>query len=211
VSRPGALEPFSGEWHKGHVDDEKLVLALRAGDPAALRELLGANGDRLVRSAFLLCGSEAEAQDLAQETLLQALQSVHRFRARSAVYTWLHGILLNLSRHYHRDRQRLVYDDELVGQTRVAAEEEQSPSPMDVATSRSALAQALAQLSCPHREVLILRFYENMKLHEIARHLGISKGTVKSRLHYAIGRMQQLLPREMNLFGARGTEETERT
>jgi RNA polymerase sigma-70 factor (ECF subfamily) len=193
------------------VDEQKLVLALRDGDPAALRELLSANGDRLLRSAFWLCGSEAEAQDLAQETFLQALQSLHRFRAQSGVYTWLHGILLNLSRHYHRDRQRIVYDDELVGHAAALAEEEESPSPIDVAMTRSALAQALGQLSGPHREVLILRFYENMKLREIARHLGISKGTVKSRLHYAIGQMQQLLPREMNLFGARGTEKTERT
>lgn len=66
----------------------------------------------------------------------------------------------------------MVRDDELLGQTTAGAEEEQSPSPRDVAMSRSALAQALDQLSGPHREVLILRFYENMKLHEIARHLG---------------------------------------
>ena len=59
--------------------------------------------------------------------------------------------------------------------------------------------------STPYTE--ILRYYENMKIHEIARHLGISKGTVKSRLHYAIGQMHKLLPDELNLFGACGTEE----
>jgi RNA polymerase sigma-70 factor (ECF subfamily) len=70
-----------------------------------------------------------------------------------------------------------------------------------------ALAEALSGLSGPHREVLILRFYEDMKIHEIAAHLGISKGTVKSRLHYAIAEMQRRLPDELNLFGACGTEE----
>ena len=54
---------------------------------------------------------------------------------------------------------------------------------------------------------LILRFYENMKIHEIAAHLGLSKGTVKSRLHYAIAEMQRQLPGELNLFGVCGTEE----
>jgi DNA-directed RNA polymerase specialized sigma24 family protein len=44
-----------------------------------------------------------------------------------------------------------------------------------------------------------------MKLNEIATHLGISEGTVKSRLHHAIAQMQKLLPGEMNLFGAHGT------
>ena len=52
-----------------------------------------------------------------------------------------------------------------------------------------------------------MRFYEDMKIHEIAAHLGISKGTVKSRLHYAIAEMQRQLPGELNLFGACGTEE----
>jgi RNA polymerase sigma-70 factor, ECF subfamily len=73
--------------------------------------------------------------------------------------------------------------------------------------STSALADALDSLSSLHREVLILRFYEDMKIHEIAAHLGISNGTVKSRLHYAIAEMQRRLPRELNLFGACGTEE----
>jgi RNA polymerase sigma-70 factor (ECF subfamily) len=71
----------------------------------------------------------------------------------------------------------------------------------------SALADALDVLSGPHREVLILRFYEDMKIHEIAAHLGISSGTVKSRLHYAIAEMQRRLPSELNLFGPCGTEE----
>jgi DNA-directed RNA polymerase specialized sigma24 family protein len=46
-----------------------------------------------------------------------------------------------------------------------------------------------------------------MKIHEIAAHLGISKGTVKSRLHYAIAELQRRMPQEMNLFGTRGTQE----
>jgi len=69
------------------------------------------------------------------------------------------------------------------------------------------LQRALGQLSDSHREVLVLRYYEHMKMDEIARNLGVSKGTVKSRLHYAIREMQKLLPAEMNLFGAGGTKE----
>ena len=67
--------------------------------------------------------------------------------------------------------------------------------------------EALRRLSGAHREVIILRYYENMKIHDIAGNLGISEGTVKSRLHAAIGQMQKLLPGEMNLFGSCGTKE----
>jgi RNA polymerase sigma-70 factor (ECF subfamily) len=190
------------------MDEQNLVLGLRDQDPSVVQEWLSRDGDRLLRSAFLLCGNEPDAQDLAQETFLQALRSVQRFHGRSSLYTWLRGILLNLSRHYHRERKRMVFDDGLVEQTLPVVTE--SPMAMDERLASSALSRALGQLSAPHREVLILRFYEDLKIHEIAERLGVSCGTVKSRLHYALQRMQQLMPNEMNLFGARGTERTER-
>jgi RNA polymerase sigma factor (sigma-70 family) len=191
------------------VDITQLVLRIRGEDLAAAPDLLVRHGDRLLRFAFLLCGSEAAAQDLVQETFLQALRSARRFRGQSSVYTWLQGILVNLSRHHHREANRMVYDHKLLEQAPAVAGEE--PLPLDVEMATSALRQALGQLSALHREVLVLRYYEGMKVHEIARHLRISRGTVKSRLHYAIAEMQQLLPKEMNLFGAGGTERREPT
>ena len=201
----GFLEPFSGWWHKQGMDEQQLVRALRSQDPEAVRELVAAYGDRLFRSACLLCGDEAEAPVLVQETFLQAVRAAHRFGGRSSVYTWLHGILLNLTRHYHRDRKRMIYDEALARQETAVVEEQ--PSRLDFEVASRALADALRQLSGPHREVLVLRYYEEMKLHEIAAHLGISRGTVKSRLHYAIAEMRRRLPGELNLFGGCGTEE----
>ena len=186
------------------MDEDQLVQGLRSQDPGAMQELVVAYGDRLFRSACLLCGNEAEAQDLVQETFLQAVRSAHRFGGRSSVYTWLHGILLNLTRHYHRDRKRLVYDEELAHAE--PAPPDETPNGLDVEMTTGALAKALRRLSGPHREVIVLRFYEDMKIHEIAARLGISKGTVKSRLHYAIAEMQRRLPTSLNLFSARGTQ-----
>jgi len=185
------------------MNEDQFVAGLKDGDPQAVQELVNTYGDRLLRSAFLLCGNETEAQDAVQDTFLQAMRSAHRFRGQCAIYTWLHSILLNLTRHYHRDRQRIVYDDGEAAR-RIALTDD-NPSQLDAGAAASALREGLAQLSGVHREVIILRYYENMKLHEIAGHLGISKGTVKSRLHYAIGQMQKLMPGEMNLFGAGGT------
>ena len=187
---------------KVNVNDEQLVAVLKAQDPAAVQELLDLHGSRLLRSAYLLCGNETEAQDFVQETFLQAIRSVHRFQGRSAVYTWLHAILLNVVRQAHRDNARLVYDNDLLNRE-IAAE---TPSHLDAETASSALRLALQQLSAPHREVIVLRYYENMKIHEMAEHLGVSKGTVKSRLHYAIQELQKFLPGELNLFGASDTE-----
>jgi len=188
------------------MNDVPLVTALQAQEPGAVQEMLDRYGDRLLRSAFLLCGNGTEAQDFVQETFLQAMRSVHRFQGRSTVYTWLHAILLNLIRNHRRDQKRLVYDEELL--SREVAEE--NPNQSDAVTASSALGTALQQLSSTHREVIVLRYYENMKIQEIAGHLDISGGTVKSRLHYAIQELQKLLPGELNLFGACDTEEIEK-
>jgi RNA polymerase sigma-70 factor (ECF subfamily) len=186
------------------VDEEQLVAALRGLDPEALGQMVDSLGDRLLHSAFLLCGNENEAQHLVQETFLQALSNAHRFRGKSRVYTWLHGILLNLSRHYHRDRKRIVYDEQLARRDTASTEDKSIVA--DFALASAAMQKALRQLSESHREVVVLRFFENMKIEEIAAHLGTARGTVKSRLHYALQQMQKLIPRELNLFGAQGTE-----
>jgi RNA polymerase sigma-70 factor (ECF subfamily) len=188
------------------MNDQELVTALKAQDPGAVRELLEAHGDRLLRSAFWLCGNETEAQDFVQETVLQAIHSVHRFQGRSTIYTWLYGILLNVNRQYQRSHERLVYDETIIGKE-IA---EENPGQLDARIATSALWTGLKKLSGAHREVVILRYYEDMKIQEIADHLGISKGTVKSRLHYAIQELQTFLPAEMNLFGANDTEEIQR-
>src|SRR3954464_14172722 len=89
-----------------------------AGAPLVdVRAWLHAHGDRLLRSAYLLCGDATEAQDLVQETFLQALKSADRFRGESAVHTWLHGILLNLSRHHWRKQKRVVLDENIALET----------------------------------------------------------------------------------------------
>ena len=176
-----------------------------AGAPLVdVRSLLHAHGDRLLRSAYLLCGDATDAQDLVQETFLQALKSAHRFRGESALYTWLHGILLNVSRHHWRRQKRLVLDEHVVLET---ASDSVAEADADREFRATRLARVLQTLSPEHREVIVLRFYENLKLHEIAAQTGVSAGTIKSRLHYALRCLEKLVPDELNLFASEGTHD----
>src|SRR6266702_7978189 len=134
------------------MEEEELIKALKGQDAGAVQELVNSYGDRLLRSAFWLCGNETDAQDLVQDTFLQAIRSVHRFEGRSTVYTWLHSILLNLTRHYHRDRKRIIYDGDWPG--REVELQEELPSPLDVEAASAKLADTLRRLSDSHREVL---------------------------------------------------------
>jgi len=187
------------------MDDAKLVAAVLDQEPEAAQELLSCYGDQLLGSAFLLCGNQTEAQDLAQETFLTAFRSLRRFRGQSTLYSWLHGILLNLTRHYYRDSKRLVYDEELLRQQAIPTET--NPSRLDLESASNQLTAALQTLSPPQREVVVLRFFEDMKIQEIAAHLSVSRGTVKPRLHYALRELEKRLSPNMNLFGVPGTDQ----
>jgi RNA polymerase sigma-70 factor (ECF subfamily) len=182
------------------TDDADIVTRLKAGEPDAADELVNAYGMRLLRSAILLCGNEADAQDIVQETLITAVKAIQRFRGRSALYTWLHGILINTSRHALRKRRPTVALDDV-------AEPAAPDNPVLQAdcNSRSAvLLEFLDTLSAEHREVLVMRYFDDMKINDIATALGVRTGTVKSRLHYALAALRDTLPREMNLSALAG-------
>ncbi len=185
--------------------DESVAAALKRRDPASIEMVIETLGTRLLRSATLLCGNETLAQDLVQDAFVEACRSIHRFRGQSSLYTWLHAILLNLTRRHFRDNKRLVSENEVALSELPAAEIESSALDLEFASTE--LARALGRLSSAHREVMVLRFYEQMKIADMARHLGLSTGTVKSRLHYAIQELRKNLPVELNLFGAGGTKE----
>jgi RNA polymerase sigma-70 factor (ECF subfamily) len=188
------------------MDQAELVAALKRGEPVAMEAVVETHGERLLRSAMLLCGDPSQAEDLVQDVFVEAGSSIQRFRENSSLYTWLHSILLNLVRHHRRNCKRLVYNNESAAQEQTPALDE-AAHPLDLHYAKSGLTRALQQLSDAHREVLVLRYYERMRIDEMARCLGVSKGTVKSRLHYAIEQIQKLLPPEVNLFGPKGTKE----
>jgi len=181
------------------MNDPDIILALKQGQASAIDEIIHIYGDRLLRSAFLLCGNQTEAQDLAQDTLIQVLQSIQTFRGESSLYTWMHGILLNLNRRLRR-QNRLEYNNDLPNQ--MEAPHPAETERLDLETASSAMRKALQALSPPHREIIILRYFEAMKIEKIARHLRISKGTAKSRLHYATQCLRNLMPANLNLFSS---------
>jgi RNA polymerase sigma-70 factor (ECF subfamily) len=184
--------------------EKDVVRALREGIPGAVEKMVILYGDRLLKSSYLLCGDEAKARDLVQETFLQAMQAIRRFKEKSSLYTWLYGILLNLNRRQIRNDRRLTFPGELP-----EAPHRDSPDlerDMDRQTIYSHLHGAIQSLSDSHREIIVLRYFEGLKLEEISGILGISKGTVKSRLFYAGEYIRKKMPGELNLFNLYDTK-----
>jgi len=179
------------------MDDASIIHGLRQGEETAAAQLVDSYGRRLLRAAYLLCLNETEAQDLAQDTLLQAVNSAGRFREKSSLFSWLYGILLNLHRHQYREKKHFLCLSEI---PEIPAGEADQGDSMERQNAAEIVRKALGELSTEHREVIILRYYEGMQIDEIARCTRSSTGTVKSRIYYGIRHLRKKYWKAMNLF-----------
>jgi len=171
------------------LPEGEVVLLAQRGDSAA-RELLAIRyRTPAFRLAMQLLGRPEEAKDVAQDAMLRFFSSLDRFQPERPVLPWLFRIVHNRVRDLQRQRRRRRIDSldsylEDTGKEPVS----NRPGP-EQSTQRRQLQhriwQVLGSLSPEHREILILREYQDLAYAEIASVLGIPKGTVMSRLHAA--------------------------
>ena len=157
--------------------DLQLVEAINSGDMDAFESLYYRHRDWVMRLALRFTGHHDDALDVLQETFAYLVRKFPGFLLTSALTTFLYPAVKNLSIAARRKRLRSSGgDDELP----LIAEPVQSD-----AGGRDELALALAKLSDAHREILLMRFVDDMTQPEIAAALELPLGTVKSRLHHA--------------------------
>lgn len=137
-------------------------------------------------------GDEEKARDLTQETFLQACRGYERFRGDSDPFTWLYAIARNLLRkEWRRERVRRLF---LASR---AAEENRGVDPADGAIGEKVrLRSALSRVAEPFRETLILYYFADRSIGQIANDLGIAEGTVKSRLARGREALRKILERK---------------
>src|SRR4051794_25795918 len=136
--------------------------------------------ERLFRHAMWLERNRAEAEDLVQETLVQALQSFHRFSSGTNCRAWLITILQHVRSNRRRKQGRVIVDANV--DERVANVVPFVPPVPDHLTDEDILL-ALEQIPALHQEVILLCDVEGLSYKEIAAALEIPIGTVMSRLH----------------------------
>jgi len=159
--------------------------------PLSLPDLIASYGDRLMRSAHLMCGQSGNAQDIVQETFCRALAALQDFRGDAGVYTWLFSIMRNVYlKHLRHERRFLNF---LSLQPRVSQAVGNPADHCEHKSAHSHLLEAIRKLPAKQREVVILRFVNDMKIADIARILSLPEGTVKSRLFKAGNRLQELM------------------
>jgi len=190
-----------------------LLTRARAGETSAFCQLAAEHEGRLLQQACGLTRDLSAAEDIVSETLVEAWRSLSRYNGACRFSTWLFSILLH--RHQkalRRARSRPIplaalppteADHRRQAQENLPAA---GPSPADEAMRREAvegLRLAVEALPEKHQRVILLRFFEDASLTEIAGLLGCSVGTVKSRLHYALEKLREA-QHGLNLSELRG-------
>jgi len=135
--------------------------------------------DNAYRYATLILGDRADAEDATHDAALTAWRHLGELRDPAKFEAWFGRIVVNACRDRLRARRRRPVQVEL-------DPELSSPDANDGLARRDTLALAIRSLSADHREVVVLRFYADMTVEQVAARTGVGAGTVKSRLHYAL-------------------------
>jgi len=169
----------------------ELIRRAQVGEQRAFQQIVLQHFEPLLRCALTLCRDRQIAEDIAQETLLEAWRSIGRFDGRCRFSTWLYGILrhrfLKAARRIARRLAELPAEDAAPIAAAHADPSRESQRVEDAARIR----QAVAALPDEHRQVIELRFFADATLADIAATLDIPLGTVKSRLHNGLEKLRQ--------------------
>jgi RNA polymerase sigma factor (sigma-70 family) len=176
------------------LEESELVERARGGDVGAYEELVRRYQDLAVRTAYVAGGSAADAQDAAQEAFVKAYHGLGRFRTGAAFRPWLMRIVANeaIDRRRSAGRQAALALQMAEGRR----PEDAAPSPESAALAlerRTELVDALNRLRPADRMVIAYRFFFDLSEEEMAEAMQCARGTVKSRVSRALGRLRSVL------------------
>jgi len=181
--------------------DDALIARTQAGDPSAFDELVVKYSPRLYGLVYNMTSNHEDTNDLLQDIFSKAYRSIRGFQGKSSFYTWVHTISVNLTINFLKKRGRryqlslddvdnnLQNDKDFIELTSTSTPVREA----DLGELQIRLNEAMQKLSNEHRAVVTMFDIQGMPHAEIAKILGISEGTVRSRLFYAHRQLQNYL------------------
>ncbi len=180
------------------MNDSQTIARLKRGDITALDALIERYQVRALRTAFLITQDAALAEDVVQDAFVNVYRSIHTFQADRPFAPWFMRTVVNGALRAARRMQvqislETLADDDPDDDPVLA---DPAPGPdhlLETAETQDAIWAALSALAPERRAVIVLRFYLDLSEREMAEHLNIPVGTVKSRLHSAKRHLHALL------------------
>ena len=182
-------------------EDIDLIARTQAGDPTAFDQLVIKYSPRLYGLVYNMTSNHEDANDLMQDIFAKAYRAIGGFRGKSSFYTWIHSIGVNMTINFLKKRghnYKLSLDDvdSNIQNDQDFIELTTGSNPVrdaDLAELQQRLNEAMMKLSYEHRTVVTLFDIQGMSHAEISEILGVSNGTVRSRLFYAHQQLQSYL------------------
>jgi RNA polymerase sigma factor (sigma-70 family) len=175
--------------------DEDLALGIQRGKRENLTMLVERHHSPLLGFLYRMTGGDrALAEDLAQETFLRVLRSISQYQYPRPVKPWIYMIATNLARdHYKRAEMRHTQSMPEDENDAVVQHELMPEESLILSDEARRAAAAMLRLPDHQREAVILRYYQEFSLAEIADALDVPLGTVKSRISLGLGRLREML------------------
>lgn len=182
-------------------EDKHLVARARDGDTHAFDELVVKYTPRLYGLVYHMTSNHEDTHDVLQDVFAKAYRSLKRFQEKSTFYTWIYSISVNMTLNFLKKRGRrraMSLDDVDMAIERdpdfIEATSKSDPvREVNIAELQERLNMALQELSDDHRAVVTMFDIQGMPHAEISKILGVSEGTVRSRLFYAHRQLQNYL------------------
>ena len=193
--------------------DELLLRRAQQGDPEAFEQLMAPMEQRIWRICWHYTGNREAAEDCGQEAMLRIWRSLESYRGDCALESWVYRIAANCCMDWLRKKKRdqSVSMEPMVEQGFDPADDAPGTEAQVVAKDeRQRLREAIALLPDDQREALILTQLEKVSYEEAAQALGVSEGTVKSRVNRAKARLKEILSAERELSPPGNVKKDER-
>ena len=169
------------------MSEDEAVLRCQEGDREAFHYLVERYKDVLYGTAYLMSSNRALAEEHVQEAFLSAWRGIRGFRRGRPLKPWLVRILVNM---VLANRRRSSIATAPLEESTQAIEQAHPGDEMRALEISETIRRALASLNREHREVVVLRYFADLTIPEVARSLKLRQGTVKSRLHRALKQLR---------------------
>ncbi len=185
--------------------DERLIERVKNGDSGAYDDMVTRHWDRIYARVHQLLKNKQDAEEVTQDAFIRAHRGLENFRGDASFSTWLYQIATNLAHNrywywFRRKRDQSISFDQPIGEdgnlTLESVIPSRSETPAEATVTQEFVDRVndcMSGLNEKHREVLILRNVKNLSYEAIAEELGISVGTVKSRIARARETLRALM------------------
>ena len=177
------------------AESSQIIERCLAGDEQAIERFVSTHKTDVFRLALSIVLAPAAANEVTQETFIAALKSLRSYQEKSSFKAWLYTITLNTSRsHLRRQKALARLRTTLTSILRVDSQRQATPEDTVIQNEKEkAIWKALNELDEKHRTVLVLRYFQDLPIAEIAEILSTNEGTIHSRLHTARNRLRDVL------------------